>query len=280
MKKQGGLLFQAGKVILILLLAVAGFFYLGENCWAADSVVINEIQAYRNSANDDWIELYNLTDKNIDLAVEGYRIEKLVSSEDPSLVIRFGNTSDGSYPGGTIIPAKGFYLIVRDDAGDDLKNKADAIGISSNFTWTGTGYTLYLGTGAISSDTDPDIIDKVGFGDAKYYEGLGSASEIPNNKSIERQPVGQDSNNNSVDFFIQENPSPQNSGAAAAPPLPPAKEPATSPPPSPSQGEGEEEQEPSSAEATEGEEEITETYKLGDVVINELVSDPTDEEVE
>ena len=224
MRRQGGFFYRA-KIIIILAAVGAGFF-CGEKVWAAvDHLVINEIQA--DSINgtggdkDNWIELYNPTDNAVDLKVANYRIEKTVTAADPGIVMRIGDNNDGSYPGGTIIPARGFYLIVRDDANDTLKSKADAIGTSDNFTWTGTKYTFYLGTGAISSDIDSDIIDKVGFGSAKYYEGSGPAPAIAESKSIERQSIGQDTNNNSVDFFIQESPNPQNSTTHNSSPPPP-----------------------------------------------------------
>jgi len=193
-----------------------------------DHVVISEIQAYGDSANDDWIELYNPTNQPIDLAMGNYRIERAMTALDPSIVMRIGNGADGTYPGGTTIPAHGFYLIVRDDASETLKDKADAIGTRSEFTWTGTGYTLYLGNDAISSDTDPDIVDKVGSGTATYYES-SPAPAIPDGKSIERKAQststaetmgpggvdefrgnGYDSDDNSFDLVLRTTSQPQN----------------------------------------------------------------------
>jgi len=196
----------------------------------ADHVVISEIQAYGESDKDDWIELYNPTNQSIDLAAGHYRIEKTKTAANPSIVMRIGDTTDGTYPGGTTIPAHGFYLIVRDDASETLKIKADAIGTRDDFTWTGTGYTLYLGTGAIGSDIDEDIVDKVGFGTATYYES-SPALAIPDGKSIERKAQststketmqtgddasrgnGYDSDNNGQDFVLRDTPNPQNSSS-------------------------------------------------------------------
>ena len=188
----------------------------------ANHVVISEIQAYNESDKDDWIELYNPTSQSIDLAAGGYRIEKTVTATNPSIVMVIGDLGDGSYPGGTIIPTHGFYLIVHDEANQSLKDKADAIGNRSEFTWTGTGYTLYLGTAAITSDDDPDIVDKVGFGSGATYYETAPAPEIPNGESLQRKVNATinestsygpawDTNNNSADFFIQTTPGPQNS---------------------------------------------------------------------
>ena len=208
----------------------------------AGYVVISEVQsssADGTGDDDDWIELYNPTDQAIDLADKNYRIEKAMTAADPSIVMRIGHDDDGTYPGGTTIPAHGFYLVVRDDASETLRDKADAIGTKSSFTWTGTGYTLYLGNNVISSDDDPDIVDKVGFGTATYYEG-SPASAIPDAKSIERKAQstsisetmkvdgadefrgnGYDSDNNNLDFVLRDSPQPQNS-ASLREPGPPA----------------------------------------------------------
>ncbi|HID56029.1 TPA: lamin tail domain-containing protein, partial [Candidatus Poribacteria bacterium] len=124
-------------------------------------VIISEIQADSVSGSggtlDDWIELYNPTDQPVDLT--NWRIEKTQKASDPKILIRIGNTNDGSFPGGTAIPPHGFYLIVRDDANETLKSMADAIGTRDEFFFTGSVYTIYLATGAVDSPDDPDIVD-------------------------------------------------------------------------------------------------------------------------
>jgi hypothetical protein len=146
--------------------------------------LINKIYA---TGDNDWVELFNPTDHDFDLATAGYRLEKAKTAEDPSLMMRIGNTEDGSYPQGTVIAAGESYLIVRDDANEYYKSRADAIATRDEFVWTGSGYTLYLGTDAISSSTDPDIIEAVGFGpDATYFQGSGPAPAINDNYILQR----------------------------------------------------------------------------------------------
>ena len=99
----------------------------------ANHVVISEIQIDSidgtGGAEDDWIELYNPTNGDIDLAANHYRLERRTTAGGTTDVfMEIGDLAHGSYPGGTIIPAHGFYLIVRDDANTDLRAKADAIG--------------------------------------------------------------------------------------------------------------------------------------------------------
>lgn len=159
--------------------------------------VINKIYA---TGDNDWIELFNTEDYDFDLAAAGYRLEKTKSSEDPSLMMRIGDTEDGIYPQGTIIKAHDKYLIVRSQANSYYKNQADAIATRDDFGWTGTDYTIYLGNGAISSSTDKNILDVVGFGsNATYFRGSGPASEIPDNYYLNRLGFN---NDNRLDFNL------------------------------------------------------------------------------
>jgi len=159
----------------------------------------NIFAVYATGAND-WIELYNPTDYDFDLAAAGYRLEKTKSAADPGIMMRIGNTQDGTYPGGTIIKARGKYLIVRSEAADYFKNQAQAIATRPDFTWSGSGYTIYLGVGAISSNTDDDIVEALGFGpDSSYYQGSAPAPELTDNYVLSR--VAYD-NNNSLDYSL------------------------------------------------------------------------------
>lgn len=136
----------------------------------------------------DWLELYNPNEEAIDLSDGAYRLEKSKTAVDPGIMVRFGNESDGLYPGGVEIPASGSYLVVSQDAGAELKARADAIVSNDNFSWGESGYTIYLGVGAISSNTDPDIIDFVGFGpEAKYFEGSAPAGALVPNSILVRK---------------------------------------------------------------------------------------------
>jgi len=163
----------------------------------AKIATINKIYSTRDN---NWIELYNTGERDFDLAAAGYRLEKAKTAEDPALIMRLGNSEDGSYPGGTIIKAHGSYLIVRNTASNYYISRADAIATRDDFVWPGSGYTLYLGTGAISSNTDTDIIEAVGFGpDATYFQGNSPAPEIKDNYILRRV---KNSANNNLDFDL------------------------------------------------------------------------------
>ena len=161
---------------------------------------IATINKIYSTGNNDWIELYNPTDHDFDLAAATYRIEKAKTAEDPSLIMRIGDPDDGTYPGGTIIKAHGSYLIARSGANAYYLGRAQAISNREDFAWTGSGYTLYLGTAAISSSADPDIVEAIGFGsDATYFQGSGPAPEIVDNYILNRV---KSENKNSSDFNL------------------------------------------------------------------------------
>lgn len=174
---------------------------------------------YSNDEND-WLEIVNTTDKDFDLAAAGYRLEKAKTGADPILIMRFGNESDGTYPGGTVIGAHSYYLIARSTASADILAQADAIATKDAFSWTEDGYTIYLGTASISSDLDTDIVDKLGYGEAVYYEdqpaealkkGYALERKVSATSTIESMSSGgleelwprlYDSNDNSADFIL------------------------------------------------------------------------------
>lgn len=166
-------------------------------------VVINEIQIDSlegtGGIDDDWVELYNSNDFEVSLS--GWSIQKHGSDEPCSIDKSFYKKS---FSEEAIIPAKGFFLIVDTQANDNIKNIADmTIGWSLS-----SGSTVYLvkNSDKIENGSDSDIIDKVGFGNSCFPE-TNSAPEPVEAKSIERQ-AGIDTDNNSADFQINNNPSP------------------------------------------------------------------------
>ncbi|GBE16981.1 PKD domain protein [bacterium BMS3Abin15] len=200
--------------IKIIILTVLLFFVLsGEGLADISHVVISEV--YIDGAND-WIELYNPTDNDINLADNDYRIERATASGgNPSVLLIYGKTShNAEYPGDTTILSRGFYLHVRNKAKKQLKNRADAL---SDFTLTNNN-VIYLATGSVGSpeknhNNDKDIIDYVGYGKAFQYEGNDPAPNPTSSESIIRKDnagVYQDTDNNKNDFILS-SPDPQNS---------------------------------------------------------------------
>ena len=161
---------------------------------------IATIKKIYSTGDNDWIELFNTGDRDFDLAAAGYRLEKAKTAADPSLIMRIGDADDGSYPGGTVIKAKSSYLIAKSTASNYYLAKASAIATREDFNWPGSGYTIFLGTAAISSISDPDIVEAVGFGpDATYFQGASPAPEITDYHVLSRISS---TNKNSDDFSL------------------------------------------------------------------------------
>jgi len=139
--------------------------------------------------NDDWLEIWNYGEEDIDLAAQKIRLEKSRTALDPGIILRFDATTDAEFPGGTIIRAGAPYYIVRDDAAPELKAAADAIALRPDFTLMDNGYTLYLAKAAVSSPDDPDIIDVLAYGEAKYFEGSGPAAALSTGYLLRRKAV-------------------------------------------------------------------------------------------
>lgn len=202
--------FLLAGIFLLLIIALGG---LGtKEVWAAsaDHAVINEVSidsfAGTGGSDDDWVELYNPTNQAIDLT--GWSIQK-TSGTGSSLVKAPLNGS---------IPAKGYFLIVRNGAATDasLVSKADVLA-SNSFTLTQNNIIYLVNDNInITGATDSNIVDFVGFGSASYFEGRAAAPAILDAKSIARIPAGIDTDQNSVDFQVQDTPTPTNAAASGS----------------------------------------------------------------
>jgi len=112
-------------------------------------VVINELMASNASTIqdpqgefDDWIELHNVTDSDVDL---GGRY----LSDEPN------NPRKWAFPAGTIVPARGYLLVWADE--DGLATP----GLHASFKLSGSGESVFL------CDTDANfnaVLDSVTFG--------------------------------------------------------------------------------------------------------------------
>lgn len=175
------------------------------------TLVINEIQVNEN----EFIELYNYGEYDLN-------IRNLYFSYFPATLDENGNPKynwNDPYRNKsffestqTIISAKGYYLIGlkgypimngnpnadwQPYSSDQLSNSAGAVAI---FPWDPKTKT--------PEEAEQGRIDAVGWGNATIKEG-SAAPAPPKDSSIERKKLGQDTNDNSVDFRISAEPTPK-----------------------------------------------------------------------
>jgi len=242
-------------VFLLVLLFGAGFFCVQKSCWAADHLVINEVYYDPTENNDtgkEWIELYNGTANPIELT--GYDLNA-VSGD----YYTFPNFTLGS----------GNFVVVHWRA-DGVNTAADLytgiFGFGGNMGNT-NGWVALFNSTVHSSNT---IIDYVKYGaggktweSAAVAAGIWTAGDyiinVDEGHSFARKPAGFDTNQSS-DFEDLSSPNPQSS-TEPMPESPVASSTPTSPTATSSPV-------------------VSLRYNLGDVVINEFVADPTDNEVE
>jgi hypothetical protein len=103
------------KNYLLLFVLLTAFFMLQSGF--AQTPVMNELYSRGTAAELDWIEIYNPTTSSIDIT--GYKIYD-------SGAIPPGTKPKKLFPGGSIIPANGFLVIITDDA------DPSGFGLSSN----------------------------------------------------------------------------------------------------------------------------------------------------
>ena len=179
-------------------------------------IVINEIQTAGNSANDEFVELYNQSANP--LTMTNWKLTHKISNGAQSNLV---STLNGT------IPAYGYFLI------------AHPIGYSSNtiknIGYSSSSYSVTSDNTVILYDQSNLVIDKVGMG-TPFESEASPAPQPPANSSIERISH-RDTNNNALDFIINNSPNPQNSLSPVDPPSvspSPTIQPSLDPTPSPS----------------------------------------------
>ncbi|MDP2696017.1 MAG: PQQ-binding-like beta-propeller repeat protein, partial [bacterium] len=191
----------------------------------AENVVISEIKIGNvGEADDEWIELYNPTNADIDLESLPLKlhIRNSVGTES-NKIINFTHS---------VIPAKGFFLLAS------ATNYTG--GVPADATYSTSGIKLVSDGGiyiSMSAASSTNIIDQAGWGSqpvggyevAPFAPSPCVSTSVICVNSLERkafsnstssamvngihqwQGNGYDSDNNSQDFVLQNNPNPQNS---------------------------------------------------------------------
>lgn len=168
------------------------------------NLLISEVMAGVDGNNlFDFVELYNPTASIIDL--KGYSLWHVLNTgDDPQLLHVWDDTA--------LVPPFGHYLLGQ--AGQDIGLFPDAA--------IDLGLIPQRG-GLILRDPDRATIDSLGWGRAPEEAVEGQPAEgLDNGVSLERSPGGNEGNHldqgdNLVDFTVNTNPSPQNTGSPPTP---------------------------------------------------------------
>lgn len=171
---------------------------------ALSGVLISEVMAgLQGNNNHEFIELFNPSNQIIDL-------------KDWTLWYRLANSTEDlpiyRWDESALIPPHGHYLLERE--GQDFSILPDAT-FRQALNLSGGGLQIRQPNGTPA--------DSIGWGDAPtvFIEG-DSAEPLVNGSSLERFPGGEagnaiDQNDNAADFYLNPDPSPQNTGSPVTP---------------------------------------------------------------
>lgn len=151
------------------------FIYQVKQTVVASDVVINEIMASnkstakdQNDEYDDWVELYNNSNQEIDLS--GWLL-----SDDATKLDKY------TFPTGTKIAANGYLIVWADENGKQT-------GLHANFKFSADGEACYL------SKPTGEVVQEVTFGAQQTEKGLARVPNGTGNFVIQKPTFG--SNNN------------------------------------------------------------------------------------
>jgi len=191
-------------------------------------LVLSEIQVSGETSGDEFIEIYNPTNQEVDIS--SWSVQYLSGKASSTDSVSKKNFEDGN----SVKPKK-FFLVARamnSSSTDGYTGNitADLSHRSFNLSGLADGGTVFLVNDQekISGPTDENIVDKVAYGNGEMLQPEANPAPLPeSNSSIERRAGnesacsteenteflgnGCDAGNNSSDLMIRTEPRPQNS---------------------------------------------------------------------
>lgn len=159
-------------------------------------IIINEVQTEGVNSKDEFVELYNPNNSDINLI--GYALKKKTSSGAESNLVSSASFS------GTIV-AFGYYLIAPQNNDDGTPNYTGSV--APDLFYSGKSYSIADNNTVLLYNKEGVLQDKVGFGNATDFEELATVNPSKS-KSISRVN-NVDINDNGKDFVILDSPTPK-----------------------------------------------------------------------
>jgi len=198
---------RAKKKILIFILAIPFLVLPFELAWGeVDHLIITEVQIEGENSHNDFIEIYNPTNSEIDISSFQIRKKTQGAKDDKGDPIL-------EFPKGTKIKAKSYILWANSENGYANLINADI----SNTEIISSNNSIALFDNSGKTLAERKIIDAVGWGEGNQYSFVeNSFCKNPSkNQSLQRKQINgiyQDTDNNADDFEINNNPSPTGGG--------------------------------------------------------------------
>lgn len=156
-------------------------------------ILISEIQIEGQTSKDEFVELYNPNDSDVNL--DDWKLAKKTSTGNESNLV-----SSSAFEG--IIKSKSYFLIVpqaNDDGTANYKGNA-----SPDLYYSGKTYSFAKDNTILLYNPLEQISDKVGFGTAGDFEGNAAPNHAAGKSLARKYNNGyQDSDNNAQDFEEQ-----------------------------------------------------------------------------
>ena len=176
---------------------------IGSANLVSPNLVISQFQVAGASANDEFIELHNISSAPVDL--NGFRVVYRSAGGTNDVLFAEWTTS-------TIVPAGGYYLI-----GSTFYDGT----VTPNFTYnpttcscsmSATGGGIAIRSGAVNTGV---IVDSVGYGTAtnSFTEGTVTAAPAVNAGQFRLNDGCQDTDNNASDFSTVNPAAPRNASS-------------------------------------------------------------------
>ncbi|RJR28967.1 lamin tail domain-containing protein [Candidatus Microgenomates bacterium] len=189
------------KVGSFFVLIVSVFGFATSVLASSDHVLINEVQiSGAAGAGDEFIELYNPTSQAVDM--EGWRLVR--GSSTSGAEVNLVSSISG------VIAPHAYFLIAHPDY-TGLSAPDLAYSASSNNVPSGGSVTLY-------SDAGITLVDRVGFGTSPVFEAAAIGNPVSGGSAS--RTSDDDTNNNFVDFSLNDVSDPQNASTDVPTPTP------------------------------------------------------------